>query len=159
MSKTIEKFLRKIFYAIVNPIKKLYWYIFRPHTRGVKCIVMYQGKVLLVRLGYAHKRWTIPGGGVQRGETDVEAVCREIKEEVGITITNPRKITEYTNTKEYKVDTVNVFLHEVKDPFFNIDGFEIAEAGWFFPELLPLSTMPRVYETMEEYKKVVGRDM
>lgn len=58
--------LVKIFWFFVNPIRKLYWFIFRPKTRGVKCIVENKGKFLLVKLNYAHHKWTIPGGGVKK---------------------------------------------------------------------------------------------
>lgn len=49
-----------------------------------------QGKLLLTKRGPKAKnevgKWEIPGGGVEFGETVEEAVVREIKEELAITI-------------------------------------------------------------------------
>lgn len=41
------------------------------------------GRVLLCRLSYVDL-WSLPGGGVDHGETPVEAVVREVKEETGL---------------------------------------------------------------------------
>jgi ADP-ribose pyrophosphatase YjhB (NUDIX family) len=40
--------------------------------------------VVLVRLTYA-RGWRLPGGGRERGETPVEGVLRELREEIGLT--------------------------------------------------------------------------
>lgn len=37
--------------------------------------------------------WTILGGGVEPGESDQEAITREVEEEAGFTLSNPRFIT------------------------------------------------------------------
>lgn len=53
---------------------------------GVGAIVINEGKVLLVRRGHAplQGHWSIPGGGVNTGETLEAAVCRELQEETGL---------------------------------------------------------------------------
>lgn len=55
---------------------------------GVGAVVLHRGRVLLVRRGGqpAAGKWSLPGGLVDLGETTVEAVCREIREECGIDI-------------------------------------------------------------------------
>ena len=40
--------------------------------------------------------WVLPGGGIDKGETEEEAIIREIKEETGYTSTIKRKIGQYT---------------------------------------------------------------
>ena len=93
---------------------------------------------------------------MKRNETCLEAVRREVQEEVGISIHSPQKIYGYINTKEYKIDMVEVFHADVPDDTFTIDGFEIAEAQWFAPDYLPNDVVPRVYEVVERYKKMIG---
>lgn len=89
-NKKFMKSLRTIFFPIIYrlamPLRRFYWYIFQPRTRGVKCLIQKDGKFLLVRLAYAHKSWTVPGGGVKKKESFEEACYREIKEEIGVVL-------------------------------------------------------------------------
>lgn len=140
----IRKVLTRIFYFCINPFRKLYWFVFRPQTRGVKCIIECQGKFLLTRIGYNHKKFTFPGGGVNRSESWEEAAIREIQEEVGIHLEKVEKIGEYKNTKEYKRDTIFVFHSLVESFNYKIDDIEVVEAGWFSRNELPHDRVPRV---------------
>src|SRR5215472_161758 len=57
--------------------------IWAPTALGVAALVLdAQDRVLLVRHGY-NPGWRLPGGGVDRGEPPVEAVLRELREELG----------------------------------------------------------------------------
>lgn len=60
------------------------------HVRAVGAIIRDgEGRLLLVQRGHAPAKglWTIPGGKVEPGETDAEALTREIAEETGLAIT------------------------------------------------------------------------
>ena len=64
---------------------------------SIACIALLNGKILVAHrnpTGQMGGRWEFPGGKVEPGETDKEAVVREIKEEFGITVTVGEKITE-----------------------------------------------------------------
>jgi ADP-ribose pyrophosphatase YjhB (NUDIX family) len=51
----------------------------------VSAILRWRGRVLLCRHEKAgHERWLLPGGGVNSGESLVQALQRELAEEVGI---------------------------------------------------------------------------
>jgi ADP-ribose pyrophosphatase YjhB (NUDIX family) len=141
----------RFFYALINPVRRFYWRLFRPKTRGVKCVIEYSGKVLLVRLAYAHDKWTFPGGRVKRGETFEEGAKREVKEEVGINLQQIVNIGEYQGRREYKKDTVQCFWGQVESAFFSIDEMEIAEADWFIPAELPSHRAPTVDIIMQMY--------
>jgi 8-oxo-dGTP diphosphatase len=55
------------------------------HTVGALCFVEHEGRVLVLR--QRHRRgWTLPGGLVNRGETAVQAVEREVGEETGLRV-------------------------------------------------------------------------
>lgn len=54
-----------------------------------KAIIEHNGKVLLVRNSEAH--WQLPGGRLNEGESPLEGIVREIKEELGADI-NPVSI-------------------------------------------------------------------
>jgi ADP-ribose pyrophosphatase YjhB (NUDIX family) len=55
---------------------------------GVGAVVIQDGRVLLVRRRYEPLagQWSLPGGAVEAGETLVDAVAREIREETALEI-------------------------------------------------------------------------
>ena len=53
---------------------------------GVRAIILYNRKVLLMRRSNADKIWECPGGKVEFGEGLQDALRREIKEEAGLAI-------------------------------------------------------------------------
>ncbi len=61
---------------------------------GVGAVIIQDGKILLEkRKGEPGKgKWSIPGGLVELGETLENAVIREVKEETGLDVDDPRLI-------------------------------------------------------------------
>jgi 8-oxo-dGTP diphosphatase len=59
-----------------------------PEIGGVSGLIVREGRVLLVRRGKDPFRgyWSLPGGGVEPGETLREAVRREVREETGLDV-------------------------------------------------------------------------
>lgn len=57
-------------------------------TPVVVAVIVHQGRVLLVRRTVPEGRllWQFPGGKVQPGETPVDAVVRETREETGLDV-------------------------------------------------------------------------
>jgi ADP-ribose pyrophosphatase YjhB (NUDIX family) len=55
---------------------------------AVGAIAVDDGKILLVKRGHAPSMglWSLPGGRVEPGETDVDAVRREVAEETGLDV-------------------------------------------------------------------------
>jgi len=53
---------------------------------GVGCLVLREGRILLVKRAYppGKGRWSIPGGHVEIGESLLKAAERELKEETGL---------------------------------------------------------------------------
>ena len=60
----------------------------QPEIGGVSGLVVRDGKVLLVRRRNEPYRdhWSLPGGGVEDGETLRDAARREVKEETGLDV-------------------------------------------------------------------------
>ena len=55
---------------------------------GVGAVVLDGGRVLLIKRGHAPLKgqWSLPGGGVEIGETLEQAIAREVIEETGLTV-------------------------------------------------------------------------
>lgn len=56
------------------------------NSRRVLVVILSGDKVLLQRSVFSRQRWSLPGGGIDRGETALQAAIRETKEEVGLTL-------------------------------------------------------------------------
>jgi ADP-ribose pyrophosphatase YjhB (NUDIX family) len=126
---------------LIYRVLKLYWFLIRPNTFGVQCVIQHGGAILMVRNTYGRQCWTFPGGGVAKGETAEEAIRREVREEVGIHLRNLREIGAFVSTADYKRDHVVVFAGESQDRQVTLDEAEILEAQWVHPQTLPhLST-------------------
>lgn len=61
---------------------------------GASVAIVRAGKVLLIKRAYAPYQhlWTLPGGRIEPGETIEQCAIREIAEEVGLVIRNPKPV-------------------------------------------------------------------
>ena len=126
----------KFIYRFVNGLRKIYWYIFRPQTYGVKCLIGCENKFLLIRNSYGSTLWNIPGGGLKSSEDTVEAVKREVFEELGLVLDGADYLGEYISTLEYHKDTVYCFYVVASTEVLHLNA-EIKEARWFDKNNLP----------------------
>ncbi len=144
--------MKKIFYKIINPFRAAYWFIVRPKTTGVKCLIENNGKFLMIRNSYGHKQWTFPGGGVNGGELPERAAQREAHEEVGIENYKPTPLGEYFSSRQYKQDTVYCFFGKVQSDYFKIDNDEVSEAAWFIKTDMPELRSSAVNKVLNLYR-------
>ena len=70
------------------------------------------GKLLLLKMAYADKHWSLPGGAIERGETIYEALKRECKEELGVKI----KIQYLSGVNYHKKHDSFAFVFRCKLP-------------------------------------------
>ena len=119
------------------PLLKLYWFLIRPNTFGVQCVIQHGDAILLVRNTYGRKQWTFPGGRIARGETPEDAIRREVLEEVGLHLHRLQRLGAFDAAIDYKHDHIVAFAGVSQDRQVSIDKGEILEAKWFHPEDLP----------------------
>jgi ADP-ribose pyrophosphatase YjhB (NUDIX family) len=124
----------------------------RAITLGVRVLLVDgEGRVLLVRHTYA-PGWMLPGGGVERGQSCLEAVHSELDQEVGVTLTAPpRLVGIFTNFRHQPGDHVALYYaHEwTRRPRRSP---EIAELGLFSLHALPEETSPATRRRIAEYR-------
>ena len=78
----------------------------------VAAIIMKNNKVLCMQRGdnkyeYISRKFEFPGGKIEVGESNEEALKREIQEELNIEINIYKKITE----EAYKDEKIDIILH------------------------------------------------
>ncbi len=120
----------RILYPLAIGVLRIYWFIFRPKTRGARCIVRFEDKILFIKHSYGLGFWNIPGGGAKKKETFEQTAIREVREEVGIVVKEVKKVASYVSDKEYKIDQTELFLADVDSEYYKIDNLEIIEARW-----------------------------
>jgi 8-oxo-dGTP pyrophosphatase MutT (NUDIX family) len=116
--------------------------LLRSVSLGVRGIVINsEGQVLLVRHTYV-SGWYFPGGGVEPGETLLDALARELAEETHIVIDSPPLLHGiFLQRSRWRSNHVACFVvrgfHQTKP---RQEDWEIAEIGFFGPDTLPERT-------------------
>ncbi len=83
----------------------------------VLCLLEHQGRLLLQEFWHEHHRchfYRPPGGGIERGERSLDAVRREMREELDTEIRQPRLLRVLENIFEYggEIKHEIVFLYQ-----------------------------------------------
>ncbi len=126
----------------------------RPMTLGVRGLVSdHEGRVVLVRHTYVDG-WFLPGGGVERAETVVAALERELAEEAGVRIVSePRLMGVFSNHRSFPNDHVLLYAVDA-DAWTPCDtdcAGEVAEICWIDPTRPPDGTTPGTRSRLEEW--------
>jgi ADP-ribose pyrophosphatase YjhB (NUDIX family) len=126
---------------------------------GVGVIVVSQRGLLLVRRDKDPGKglWSIPGGGVEVGETQEIAAIREVREETGVEI----ELLELVSTADLvTVDSQGcIQYHYLLNHYLAVAQtlttqaeYPWAEVNWFRPDCLPLEEMPyRIQSLLQEH--------
>ena len=128
--------LHRLLYRAADRTRRVWWRI-RPSPRTGVVVIAFdeQGRVLLARHSYGPPAWTLPGGGIGRGELPEQAAVREIREELGCGLADlvPVDVDEHLPGS---LDHQQVFAGRlVGEPV--ADMREITAIAWVDPENLP----------------------
>ena len=134
--------LRRALEPVIRPLVHFYWRWSRGATLGARAVVIDgSGRVFLVKHSYVDG-WHLPGGGVETGETMLEALTRELAEEGNIRLTAPPTLHGlFFNSRVSRRDHVALFIVRA----FRQDGGarpnrEIVAHGFFALDGLPPDT-------------------
>lgn len=118
-------------------------------------IVLHDGRVLLLlrKTDPFKDMWSIPGGGVEAGESFMAAARRELYEETGKEADDLRPLFVYVDS-EFKLES-HIYLHQSKDGSLNnIEQNEHTRLAWVdIDEALKLQLTPGLKLGLETIKK------
>ncbi|MBP7767021.1 NUDIX hydrolase [Candidatus Saccharibacteria bacterium] len=121
MNKFLTVFGRLFYWALWLAI----WIVIRI-TRRARVLVVCQDEFLVVRSFIGSGSWTLPGGGVSRGESYRVGVVRELFEEVGISL-DPDNVIECEGSTKY-ARLFGAYLDEKPD--LSLLRYEIKDYKW-----------------------------
>jgi 8-oxo-dGTP pyrophosphatase MutT (NUDIX family) len=142
MKTSLLMTLRQSLEPILRPAVHLYWRLSRGMTLGVRALVIDERRrVFLVQHSYV-RGWHLPGGGVEPGETMIDALIRELREEGNLEPTAPPRLHGlFFNDRVSRRDHVAVFViadfRQIGEP---VPDHEIIAHGFFGLNELPNDT-------------------
>jgi 8-oxo-dGTP diphosphatase len=116
-----------------------------------------EGRILCVRMNYATRAWTTPGGRVELGESPLDALKREVLEESGLDVVVEELVGVYS--KPYEDDIVLFFRTRVVAHHPWRPNDEIAQIGYFgrddLPEPMGLVARTRIIDALDGTRGIV----
>ena len=134
--------LRRAAEPAIRRLLHFYWRFVRAMTLGVRALVIDgRGRIFLVKHSYI-VGWHLPGGGVEPGETLLQALARELREEGNIDLTGPPRLHGmFFNKRVSRRDHVALFVvREFSQSAIPKPNAEIVAHGYFPLDALPNDT-------------------
>ncbi len=144
--------IRRPFEPAIRLLLHAYWRVSRGMTLGVRALIFDgEGRIFLVKHSYI-AGWHLPGGGVEKGETVLAALDRELREEGNIELAEPPVLhAVYFNRRVSRRDHVALYVvrafRQIAPPEPNS---EIVAHGFFAPKELPADTSRATRERIAE---------
>jgi ADP-ribose pyrophosphatase YjhB (NUDIX family) len=116
-----------------------------------------EGRILCVRMNYATRAWTTPGGRVELGESPLDALKREVLEESGLDVVVEGLVGVYS--KPHEDDIVLFFRARVIAHNSWQPNDEIDQIGYFgrddLPEPMGLVARIRIIDALDGVTGIV----
>ena len=131
---------------------------------GVRALILNENGEILLQRRTDTNLWGLPSGGVELGESAVEALKREVMEETSVTVTQvepmalcagPTQAFAYPNGDKVQCFAIAFIVREWEGcP--QADGTEGSEVRFFPPGHLPRDLVPIHKETISDYARYKG---
>ena len=137
---------------------------------GVRVIVLDDENRMLMVCQHHEDRdiWMVPGGGIEEGESSLEAAVREVEEETGLDIEVQKLLWHVEEVSERGQRFVNFFLGEMtggtlelgEDPEFDAEHQVLREVKFLSKEeIQALEHVYPVYLRDEVWHVLAGEDL
>jgi len=129
---------------------------------GARIVVHDRAGRVLLELRRDFRRWGLPGGHHEIGDSSAETAIREVFEETGLRIKRPLVFGIASDPRHETIrfpngdrtQSVSVLFHASKPRGqARLDPSETLELGWFDPDQLPNSLMPNSARTLKAFRR------
>ena len=129
-----------------------FWVYFKLGHGRTRVVLVHEDKVLVMKQWISPGKWSLPGGGLHRGESMAGGAARELYEETRLRL-DPRQLLhvgratyrKYGHSFDYQV-----FLAKVGSSNVRAQRIEVSELQWVRPgELRPSNSSPDVLRSLE----------
>ena len=106
-------------------------------------VILFERKILITKRPYnVHMggKWEFPGGKVKKNESDIQALKRELNEELSIHVTVNKLLLETRHF--YETFEVNIFFYECFVSSYNAHDNFVLEHKWVLPSDIKDYTFP-----------------
>lgn len=121
-----------------------------PRHHGVVAVVIRDDRFLVIRRSdkvIAPGMICFPGGGIERGESEEETLVREIREELGVTISPVRRV--WRSVTPWKVELAWWLGRIENGQSLTPNPAEVASAYWV--SIDEMRGMPNLLESMHQF--------
>jgi 8-oxo-dGTP pyrophosphatase MutT (NUDIX family) len=129
---------------------------------GARIVVHDRLERVLLELRSDFRRWGLPGGHQEVGDSSADTAIREVFEETGLRVKRPQVFGIASDPRHETIrfpngdrtQTVSVMFHASKprgEPKF--DPRETLELGWFALDDLPTDLMPNSVRTLKAFRR------
>ena len=143
----------RLAYRGAYQLMRVYWAVRRPPTHGSLVAIWVNERILLVRNSYV-RYFSLPGGYVKSGESGKDAAIRELREEIGLSV-SPGELQssiDESHVWESKRERIEIYqLNLDHEPRIEVDHREVVAATFYTPsEALGLQLFPPLRQHIEQ---------
>ncbi len=115
------------------------WWLLMHHSERSRVLLVADNHVLLTRGTLSAGEWSLPGGGLHHGEAAKIGACREIDEELGISITadQVRELGVEPTRNSGIAYTAYYMVTELETRQTPAARLEVADARWVSAKEIP----------------------